>query len=98
MNTIQFGTLQVNGELTNVRNIAQASVKACPFCILIAEHYREDGSCKCNDLVEQKKMIKEWGYKKSDFKNYPCKTSAIRIAIANQIKKMTNKEANKDDK
>jgi hypothetical protein len=31
-------------------------------------HYRADGSCKCDDPVEQARMIREWGYSESDFK------------------------------
>lgn len=32
----------------------------CPHFILTAEHYREDGSCKCNDPNET--VMAEWGY------------------------------------
>ena len=65
---VQFGTLQKDGTLTNVRTITQSSILKCPHCIMVLSHYREDGSCKCNDPEEQKMMIKEWGYSKKDFK------------------------------
>jgi len=69
MNEIQFGTLNTDGSVSNVRMIKQDSIKGCPFFILMPDHYREDGTCKCNDSIERNKMIKEWGYEKSDFKN-----------------------------
>jgi len=31
------------------------------------EHYRDDGSCKCDDPEEQAMMIREWGYHKHHF-------------------------------
>ena len=34
---------------------------------MVAEHYRTDGSCKCDDPQEQAMMIREWGYSESDF-------------------------------
>lgn len=33
----------------------------CPHQIWAAEHYREDGSCKCNDPNE--KIMRKWGYR-----------------------------------
>lgn len=39
----------------------------CPHVILDPRHYREDGSCKCNDPAEQAWMIQEWGYSPADF-------------------------------
>lgn len=65
---VTFGTLQPDGTLTGVRQIKQSDLRACPFSILAAEHYREDGTCKCNDPEHQAMMIREWGYKPSDFK------------------------------
>jgi hypothetical protein len=46
---ITFGTLQPDGTLTNVRLIRQADIGKCPHFIMVPEHYREDGSCKCDD-------------------------------------------------
>ena len=70
---IKFGTLQTNGELTNIRYIKQSDIGKCKFFILDPKHYREDGSCKCDDAEHRKMMIKEWGYKKSSFKNIPLR-------------------------
>jgi len=62
-----FGKLGPDGKLTNVRVIKQSDLLKCPHVILVAEHYRDDGTCKCDDPVEQKRMIEEWGYKATDF-------------------------------
>jgi hypothetical protein len=65
---VQFGTLEEDGHLTNVRMIKQSDMVKCPHCIMVPEHYRQDGTCKCDDPAEQAMMIKKWGYKKKDFK------------------------------
>lgn len=65
---IQFSTLHSDGTVTNVRDIKQADMGKCPFYIMVPEHYRGDGSCKCDDPEHQKMMIKEWGYHKRDFR------------------------------
>lgn len=46
---IQFGTLHPDGTLTNQRAIPKAAIAACPQYILVPEHYREDGSCRCDE-------------------------------------------------
>ena len=65
---VKFVTLHPDGTLTNVRLIKQSDIGKCPHFILVPEHYRENGSCKCDDLEEQSMMIKEWGYRKRDFR------------------------------
>jgi hypothetical protein len=45
--TTEFGTLQPDGQLVNVRRIKRSDLRKCPFSILVPEHYRADGSCKC---------------------------------------------------
>jgi hypothetical protein len=65
---IKFGTLHENGTVIEIRQIKQIDIGRCPQCILEPNHYREDGSCKCDDPEEQKMMIREWGYKRADFK------------------------------
>lgn len=64
---IKFGTLHSDGSLTNVRYLRQSSVMACPHTIFLPEHYRPDGSCKCDDAEERAMMIREWDYEASDF-------------------------------
>lgn len=65
---IQFGTLNPDGTLSNTREIAQSDIMRCPFLIMVPEHYREDGSCKCDDPDERAMMIREWGYTAADFR------------------------------
>jgi len=68
MSNIEFGTLTKDGGLVDVKIIKQSDILRCPQCIMVSSHYREDGTCKCDDKEEQAMMIKKWGYKKSDFK------------------------------
>ena len=69
----KFGTLHSDGTLTDVREIRQSSLMACPHSIWVASHYREDESCKCDDPGERAMMIREWGYRKASFKNIPLR-------------------------
>lgn len=46
---------------TEVREIPQAKLLACPHVILVAKHYREDGTCRCDDRTHT--QMKEWGYR-----------------------------------
>ena len=70
---VQFGTLHPDGSLTGVRTIAHATIRACRFLILVADHYREDGSCRCDDPAHRKTMITEWGYKRASFNGIPLR-------------------------
>lgn len=70
---ITFGTLSGSGQFSNIRMIKQSDIAKCTFFILAAEHYREDGSCKCDDSEHRKLMINKWGYKKSHFKGIPLR-------------------------
>jgi len=54
----------------------QAVPLACPFVIFDVEHYRADGTCKCDDPAERDKMIREWEYSESDFVNIPLRQEA----------------------
>lgn len=63
------GNALPNGlKLVKVTLLKHSNIAKCWFYIMAPEHYREDGSCKCNDPVHQKMMIREWGYKRSDFR------------------------------
>jgi len=66
---VRFSTMDKDGTESNVRHIDQKDIVACPYVIMVPEHYRPDGSCKCNDPEEQAMMIREWGYTKTDFGN-----------------------------
>lgn len=59
-----FGELGPDGKLRNARTIEQSDILACPHVILVPQHYREDGSCRCND--EQHVEMREWGYTWND--------------------------------
>jgi hypothetical protein len=52
----------------------QSDILKCKFAILDLSHYRDDGSCKCNDPEHRKFMIENWEYSESDFKTeeLPC--------------------------
>lgn len=65
--SIQFSTMRPGGEVTNVRTIKHSDIGACPHVIMVPSHYRDSGQCKCNDPDEQARMIRDWGYKASDF-------------------------------
>jgi hypothetical protein len=45
---------------TDVRDIPTLAIKACPHFIMVAEHYRDDNTCRCND--PKHKEMHEWGY------------------------------------
>ena len=65
---VKFGTLHSDGTVTNVRELAQSSIVACPHAIFDPSHYRLDETCKCDDPVEQDRMIRDWGYTQEDFR------------------------------
>jgi hypothetical protein len=56
------GTL-VGGKLkeTEVRVVRYSDIGKCPHLIMSPTHFRDDGSCKCNDPNE--KVMQEWGYR-----------------------------------
>lgn len=60
--------------MTQIRYLRQSDMLKCKFAIMVPEHYREDGTCMCDDLEHRKMMIKEWGYKSSQFRGIPLHT------------------------
>ena len=42
-----------DGTAPRVRIMLQAWIQACPFYIFDMDHYREDGTCRCDDPLEQ---------------------------------------------
>lgn len=71
---VEFGTLTRTG-VENVRMIRQSAIAACPFVIFMPDHYRSDGSCKCDDADEREKMIAEWEYCEEDFADIPLRVA-----------------------
>lgn len=63
----------VNREVNRatMRIMKHSDLRKCPFTILVPDHYRADGTCKCNDAEHRKMMIREWGYKPKDFADIP---------------------------
>lgn len=59
-NEVTFGTLTTTGGLENVTVILKPGIYECPWYIMTAMHYRDDGSCRCNDPAHLE--MKEWGY------------------------------------
>lgn len=57
----QFGTLHSDGTISSIRSISQSDIRKCPHVILVADHYRDDGTCYCNDKTRVE--MREWGYK-----------------------------------
>lgn len=44
-----------------VKILLQSAIDKCPHVIFMPDHYRDDGSCKCNDKNET--VMKTWGYR-----------------------------------
>ena len=60
----QFSKLEIrDGRLveTDIRQLAKSDLMKCPHYILVAEHYREDGTCRCNDPTAM--IMRFWGYR-----------------------------------
>jgi len=57
---VEFCTLQPDGTVSDVRTIKQSSIAACPFVIMVPEHYRSDGTCRCDDYSHHE--MYEWEY------------------------------------
>lgn len=61
---VEFGTLRDDGSYVRVRSLHQSAIAACPHVIMVAEHYRDDESCRCDDPTHVE--MAEWGYTWSD--------------------------------
>ena len=48
--TICFETMDENGKSTNVRIMKVSDIRSCPGFIFLPSHYREDGSCRHDEL------------------------------------------------
>lgn len=64
---VTFGEMGRDGKLSNTRVIKRSDIGACPHTIMVPSHYRDNGSCKCDDPDEVAMMIREWGYTAADF-------------------------------
>lgn len=59
-NEIRFSTMRADGTEIDIRMIKQSDIAACPWSILVPSHYRDDGSCRCDDPTHTEML--EWGY------------------------------------
>jgi hypothetical protein len=57
---IEFGTLNPDGTVAKSRVLSSSQILTCPHILLVPDHYREDGTCKCNE--ESDPHMREWGY------------------------------------
>ena len=47
-------------ETVTTKTTTTMKVMDCPHLILVPEHYREDGTCRCDDHEHQ--IMADWGY------------------------------------
>lgn len=73
---VTFGTLNPDGSLTNVRHIKHSDLRKCRFTIFNPEHYRDDGSCRCDDEAERARLIESCGYTNEDFNGIQLRAQA----------------------
>ena len=50
-----------------------SNIKSCPHYIMVPEHYRADGSCKCDDPEHREFMKREWDYDDESFAGIPLR-------------------------
>jgi hypothetical protein len=62
---MKTSTLHPDGTVTDGPSI---NPSRCPFFIWNPEHYRQDGSCMCDDPAHRKNVMRFWGYRAADFK------------------------------
>jgi hypothetical protein len=74
---IRTSTLHPDGTETNVRFLEQDAIRRCRFLILLPDHYRDDGTCKCDDPAHRALMIREHGYKSGDFDGIRLRSFAL---------------------
>jgi hypothetical protein len=62
MTTFSKLTLDAKGNPveTDIREINQSDMMKCPHFIMTPEHYRSDGTCRCDDITHTE--MAKWGY------------------------------------
>jgi len=63
--------LNAEGEIVEDKPFKESNFANCRFTIMVPEHYREDGSCLCNNKEHRKHMIAKLGYSQRDFAGIP---------------------------
>ena len=71
---ITFGDATEEHGLTNVRVISRDAILACPHVILAPQHYRADGSCRCDDPdhLEMHDYGYDWDDVHRQWRTPPC--------------------------
>ena len=64
---------KIEGLPSVLTRMKQSDIRKCKFAIILPDHYREDGSCKCDDHTHRNMMIEAWGYKQKDFEGIPLR-------------------------
>ena len=69
----EYGQGDISSGMARLRQplvtiMKHGDLRKCPFVIFMPEHYRVDGSCKCDDPTHQAKMVAEWGYDLADIR------------------------------
>lgn len=64
---VRFSKLDENGSETDVRVISNFSIAQCPSFILIAEHYRPDGTCRHDEVICEYKNCTKPKYRNEIF-------------------------------
>lgn len=59
----------------SIRYIRQSDMLKCHFAIMDPSHYRDDGTCKCDDAEHRAMMCSDWGYDADDFNDIPLRLS-----------------------
>jgi hypothetical protein len=65
---IEFHEIDENGRITPGGRLTKEQIRRCPFALMLPQHYRADGTCKCNCARERQRMIEEWDYTLADFR------------------------------
>ncbi len=60
MSDIHFSDMAPDGQVTRSRTISRSAILECPHVIMVADHYRADNTCRCDDPLHFE-MI-DWGY------------------------------------
>jgi len=66
-NHIEFGTLNRDGSISNIRALTRSQIAACPHFIMDPGHYKEDGTCLCFDKDEQERILAEKRLRREKF-------------------------------
>jgi hypothetical protein len=78
MGGISFGTLNRDGTVTNTRLIKQAQIIKCPRFILVADHYKANGTCLCFDPDAKARVLAERQIRRVKYEGVLARQAAQR--------------------